>query len=215
MMAAGAQAMRQGGAGDALRSDPAGGPGAMAAQDRVASYVHRRVRELLADLDALVFVSRHPGAIWGTAQRGIDEAQSERVTADWWHPATAEHAEALAQRIAASLRAAWDAVPKPDAEGRLRVQAWRQADGRVVWEPRPTAKPITIVLEPGSRLAQHAMGADRLVCRAGEMRGLRVMEAVEVGWARVEDSTFRPPPELLSQSRAGKHAGVGCGSRKT
>jgi hypothetical protein len=174
------------GGGDAGRLVRTDGPSALAAQERVASYVHRRVRELLADLDALVFVSRHPGAIWGTAQRGIDGAQSERITADWWQPASVEHAEALAQRIAASLRAAWEAVPKPDAEGRLRVPAWRQPDGRVVWEPRPTADPITIILEPGSRLAQHAMGADRLVCRAGEIRGLRVMEAVDAGWARVE-----------------------------
>jgi hypothetical protein len=181
--------------GDGVRPDPADAPGAMAAQERIGSYVHRRVRELLADLDALVFVSRHPAAIWGTAQRGIDEARSERVTADWWHPATAEHAEALAQRIAASLRTAWGDVPKPDAEGRLRVQAWRQADGRVVWEPRTAAEPVTIVLEPGSRLARHAMGADRLVCRTGEMRGLRVMEAVEAGWARVESLASRLPAE--------------------
>jgi hypothetical protein len=188
MTAAGAQAVRQGGAGDAPRSDPAGGPGAPATQDRVASYVHRRVRELLADLDALVFVSRHPGAIWGTAQRGIDQAHSERITGSWWHPGSAEHAEALAHRIAASLRAAWEAVPKPDAEGRLRVRAWRLADGFIVWEPCPAAEPITVVLEAGSRLAQHAMGPGRLVCRDGEIRGLRVMEAVEAGWARVESS---------------------------
>jgi hypothetical protein len=174
------------GGGDAGRPVRTDGPSALAAQERVGSYVHRRVRELLAELDALVFVSRHPGAIWGTAQRGIDEAQSERVTADWWHPASAEHAEALAHRIAASLRAAWEAVPKPDAEGRLRVPAWRQADGRIVWEPRTAAQPVTIVLEPGSRLAQHAMGPGRLVCRDGEIRGLRVMEAAEAGWARVE-----------------------------